>query len=221
MYYRQYYFIRPRPLYRVYSFFEDRALSRHWRFQSSLLGDDNFISNFTSEVKMFYSINSPSINNPSILWETCKAYCWGLIMSFVALKRRREVEQRKLFECRLAYLEKHHISNPSPKVLKDLLATRTALNILLVQDCEHSLKFPRQKLYEFGDKPGKYLANLVIKRADSQTIVSITDANGIRSFDTKTINKEFALFYANLYKSELPDNALTLMHLFFYRPKTP
>ncbi|KAF3840363.1 hypothetical protein F7725_019080, partial [Dissostichus mawsoni] len=51
---------------------------------------------------------------------------------------------------------------------------------------------------------------LLKKRADSQIIVSITDANNVRSFDAKTINKEFALLYSNLYKSEQPDNALAL-----------
>ena len=69
--------------------------------------------------------------------------------------------------------------------------------------------------YEFGDKPGRYLTNLVKKGADSQNIVSITDSNGVRLFDTRTINKQFASFYSNLYSSEQPDNALTLMPQFF------
>lgn len=69
----------------------------------------------------------------------------------------------------------------------------------------------RQKLYKSGDKPGRYLANIVKKRADSQNIVSITYSNGVRSFDTRTINKHFASFYSNLYSSKQPYNALTLM----------
>ena len=142
-------------------------------------------------------------------------------MSFVVSKRRRKNEQCKNLETRLADLEKHHISSPSPDLLKELMATRTALNTLLIQDSEHSRKFAKQKLYEFRDKPNKYLANLVKKRTDSQTIVSITDSNGVRAFDTKTINEEFALFYSNLYKSEQPGNALALMHLFFSNLKLP
>lgn len=42
----------------------------------------------------------------------------------------------------------------------------------------------RQKLYEFGDNPERYLASLVKKRADSRNIVSIADSNGPRLFDT-------------------------------------
>lgn len=50
----------------------------------------------------------------------------------------------------------------SPDLLKELSA-RAALNTFLIQDSEQSLNFARQKLYEFGDKPGKYSANLVKK----------------------------------------------------------
>ena len=105
-------------------------------------------------------------------------------MSFVASKRRRKIEQHTILETRLADLEKHHISSPSPDLLKELMATPTALNTLLIQDSEHSLKFTRQMLYEFGDKPNRYLASLVKKRADSQTIFSITDSKSVRAFDT-------------------------------------
>lgn len=182
------------PLYLVYSLAEDRALSRRWRFQPYLLKDDKFMSYCTSEFKIFYSVNSPSTDNPSVLWETCKLYSRGLIMSFVASKKREKNEQRKRLESRLAELEKNHTSSPSPDWLKELLSACAALNTFLIQDSEQSLKFAKQKLYEFEDKPGKYLPSLVKKRADSQNIVSITDPNGVRSFDTRTINKHFASF---------------------------
>ena len=64
-------------------------------------------------------------------------------------------------------------------MLKEQLSARVALNTFLIRDSEQSLKFARQKLHEFGDKLGKYLANLVKKRADSQNTVWITDSNGV------------------------------------------
>lgn len=59
------------------------------------------------------------------------------------------------------------------------------------------------------------LPNLLKEGIDFQLIVSIADSNGVRLFDTNSITKGFALFYSNLYKSEQPDNASALMHLFF------
>lgn len=44
------------------------------------------------------------------------------------------MEQLKLLESRLAHLEKHHIYRPGPSLLKELMATRTALNALNLPD---------------------------------------------------------------------------------------
>lgn len=127
------------------------------------------------------------------------------------LHRHGKNEQHKLLESRLAELEKNHISSPSPDLHKELLHICAALNTFLIQDSEQSLKFARQKLYEFGDKPGRYLANLVKKRADSQNLVSITDSNSVRSFDTRTINKHLSLslmcqFFADLIFPKATDD---------------
>ena len=120
-------------------------------------------------------------------------------MSYMASKRHKQSEQRILLESKLANLEKSYILSPNPVLLEDLTATRTALNTLLLQYSENSLRFARQRIYECGDKPGRLLANLAKKRTESLNITSITDANNVRSFDTRTINKEFVTFYSNLY----------------------
>lgn len=116
------------PVYLVYSLSEERALSKRWRLNSSLLKDDRFISYFTSEFNIFYSINSSSTDDPSLLWETCKVYSRGLIMSYVASRRRKKDEQRKLLETKLDDLENRHVLSPGSDLLKELTATRTALN---------------------------------------------------------------------------------------------
>ncbi|KAJ3586552.1 hypothetical protein NHX12_012949 [Muraenolepis orangiensis] len=142
-------------------------------------------------------------------------------MSYVSSKKRKKNEQCKFLESKLADLENQHVSNPTPTMLIELTATRTALNTLLIQDSEYSLKFAKQRMYEHGDKPARCLANLAKKRDDTQIIASILDSNGVRSFDTKTINKEFASFYAQLYKTGRPDGALSDMHSFFVNLRLP
>ena len=67
------------------------------------------------------------------------------------------------------------------------------------------MRFVRQKLYEHGDKPGKYLAYLAKKRADSQSIATITDSDGNHLYENKLISDAFKKFYTNLYASELPN----------------
>lgn len=203
------------PIYMVYNVTNSTTLSKFFRLPSSLLKDDRFISYLSSELKIFFSINAESADNPGILWETCKAYCRGLVISFMASRKRQRLEYIQQLQYNLTDMERRHSSAPDPELLKEITATRAALNTLLIQKAEYSLKFAKQKLYESGDKPGKYLANLVKKRSAAQTIVSVVGSDGSRYLDTKSINVEFTTFYSNLYKSEQPHNALDLMHSFF------
>lgn len=67
----------------------------------NLLQDQAFITYLSTELKAFLSINTPSVNSPSLLWETAKAYIRGLIISYSATKRRQNLEQQSLLEKRL------------------------------------------------------------------------------------------------------------------------
>ncbi len=72
----------------------ESAKSKHWRFVTRLLKDDKFISYLKSEFRIFLSINSQSTNNPSLLWETTKAYIRGLIIAYSASKKKKKLEQQ-------------------------------------------------------------------------------------------------------------------------------
>lgn len=65
------------------------------------------------------------------------------------------------------------------------------LNSLLTQKVEQNIRFAKQKLYEFGNKPSKYLAYFVKKRADSQDISSVKDSSGHVKMDSNGINRVF------------------------------
>lgn len=77
----------------------------------------------------------------------------------MAFRKRQRNEQYLALKTKLTELEKFHIASPTPYLLEDLAATRTALNTLMIQNSEHTPKFAKQRMYKFGDKPGRYLAN--------------------------------------------------------------
>ena len=80
--------------------------SRQWRLNTVILKDNTFTSYFSTEFKAFLSINSQSTDNPSLLWETCKAYARGQIISFSATKRRQNLERQRSLEAKLSDKEK-------------------------------------------------------------------------------------------------------------------
>ena len=68
---------------------------------------------------MFSCNNTPDVS-PSILWETCKAFSRGLIMSYEkSTKRKRQEEQRKV-EIQLSGCERAYNQNPTDLILKQL-----------------------------------------------------------------------------------------------------
>ena len=166
------------PIFLQLLFTKKQCSSNPWRFNSNLLSDPKFISYFKSEFNIFYEINKTPDITPSILWETCKVYARGLIISYARSKQRKSLEAQRKLEGTLADLEKTYVKYPSVIYMKAMLATRAFLNSLLTHRAEQSIRFTKQRLYEYGNKPSKYLARLVNKRTDSQTISSIKDKNG-------------------------------------------
>ena len=93
-----------------------------------------------------------------------------------------------MLEGELGSKEKDYIKTPTPALLREISIIRSTLVSLLTQDAEKKMIFVRQKLYEHGDKPGKYLAYLAKKRADSQSIAPTTDSDGNPLYENKLIN---------------------------------
>lgn len=113
------------------------------------------------------------------------------------------------------------MDSPSPTLLWEISAVRSTLDSLLVQDEENKLRFARQRFYEYGDKPGKYLAYLTKKRAESQSTAAICDAQGNRIYDNQLINDTFKTLYSKLYASEQPNDTFDLMEEFFSQLNLP
>lgn len=179
---------------------------RSWRFNNLLLKDDTFHSYFNSEFKIFLSINSESTNNPSLLWETTKAYIRGLAISYFATKKRKQLEKEKQLESELNTATSSYLNDPSPALLEKISAVRTSLNSLLTFQSHSNICYSKQKLYEWGNKPSKYLAYLTKSNSDSQFITSIVD---IYYFDPIIINNIFKQFYSVISLIILPKNMTT------------
>ena len=52
-----------------------------------------------------------------------------------------------------------------------MLAVKASLNTLVMHKAEQSIRPVRQRLYELGNKPNKYLARLFNKKSDSHCIL--------------------------------------------------
>ena len=129
---------------------------------TTILKDHTFVSYFDTEFNFFLSINSQSTDNLALLWETIKVYTRGILISFSASKRWQKLRKQNLLMTELKTKERAYVDSPTPALLREISAVRSTLDNLLTQDEESKLKFTR--LYEHGNKLGKYLAYLTKKR---------------------------------------------------------
>lgn len=116
--------------------------SRHWGLNTIILKDEEFTSNFSTELKALLEINTLSTSNASILLETCKAYARGLIILCSASKKCQRQEKQKSLESELMNKEKAYIASPSPPLWQEIMTLRSVLNCLLTRDAEKKMKYP-------------------------------------------------------------------------------
>lgn len=120
---------------------------------------------------------------PNLLWETTKAVICGFTISSSAnLKKKQRAEQQTLEE-KLSKLQGDFNVNPSEDLRLQIDATASALDTLLSKEAQNSLLIAKHRMYEFGNKSSKYLANLVKVKPGSQAILVIKDKCGKRVYN--------------------------------------
>lgn len=112
--------------------------------------------------------------------------------------------------------EEKYIKTADMALLKEISALRCFIDSLLTQDAEYKLKFVKQKCYEHGDKPGKFLLYLTKKKSDSRSIISILDTTDKLHYDRMSINNTFRDYYMNLYNTKVSSSNTVLLEAFFF-----
>lgn len=67
---------------------------RHWRFNSTLLADENFLEFMREQITMFFQTNTIEETSSLIIWDALKAFLRGQIISYTAnVKKKASVER--------------------------------------------------------------------------------------------------------------------------------
>ena len=95
------------------------------------------------------------------------------------------------------------------------------MNALLSQKAEKGLFKQKHKIYEYGNKSGRYLSNLISNKSQDRSISSIKGNNGQLYHTNSEIARVFNDFYSSLYSSEEPEGMEDKMNSFFGDVKLP
>lgn len=116
-------------------------LSRRWRLNPTLMSDSLFVKYLEDQWELFMSTNDAPGISASTLWETGKAFLRGSIISFAAAKKKNSLNKQLELEQQIVNLETSFKQSPSPLVLEQLDAARSALDQLLTQKTEMAIFF--------------------------------------------------------------------------------
>lgn len=79
--------------------------SRHWWLQSSLLSNPKLLEFLEKEWMIFTENNEQPDTDPSLFWETAKAYIRGSIISYSAARKKSLMEKQLELESLVKDLE--------------------------------------------------------------------------------------------------------------------
>ena len=123
-----------------------------------LITNSTEVSALTKTLSQYFEENSVSDASPSLLWEAHKALIRGNLIELGARKKREHGQQLKQVLHQIAELDKQHKLSLHVSHLKALTLKREELKTLLALETRRKFHYISQKVYEWGDKPGKLLA---------------------------------------------------------------
>uniref|UniRef100_A0AAR2JRJ2 Reverse transcriptase domain-containing protein n=1 Tax=Pygocentrus nattereri TaxID=42514 RepID=A0AAR2JRJ2_PYGNA len=184
--------------------------TRNWRFNTSLLKEQDFINYFKRERAIYLEQNNLPEISPCVLWEAGKAVMRGKIISYCAQKKNKEKTLILELEQKIKSLENAYAASPQENIINSLRKLKLELNEILDKKTQFMLQRLRLENFEHGNKSGKFLANQLKLNKEKTAIHSIKDSVGNITHDPQQINNSFKDFYEALYSSQInPSDAET------------
>lgn len=209
------------PLSMVLKIGVGRAGRNHWRFDPTLLADEQFTNHLQEQISHFITENDTGDVNDSILWETLKAVIRGHVIAYVSSKRKIEGSRLKAIERDLSLQEDSYKNNPNDATLETITNLKYEYNTILSQRVGSLLAKTQQKYFELGDKPHRLLARQLRHSQATRAIHKIRDKQGNLTTDPVKINKAFASFYEDLYQSKVKSTDPQIMNHFLENSQLP
>ena len=188
-----------------------------WKFNNSLLLDDDFMKLIKKEIanfKLIYaatpynpdfirplSHNFDLMIDPSLFWETLLVTLRGTIIKYSGKKKRSANRDKNQLNKRIETLDaKINSGNGNLEDFRQL----TKLNSTLIRkvELEGALIRSRAEWLDHGEQPSKYFLNLENKNRVNKNISEIKTNDNTIINDQHKILVELKNFYQDLYKDQ-------------------
>lgn len=191
-----------------------------WRLNTTLISDTSFCEFISSAIDRFLLFNKTDFVSPSLLWETFKVVIRGEIISYSASRNKVKKQAREKLIESIQKTDHQYAIAPTPELHREKLSLKARYDLLSMEKIERDLVFARARVYEYGEKAGRLLAQQLKIKSASQLIPRIKKTCQEITSDPQEINSIFQKFYSDLYTSEFPYDD-SLMSTFLANVKLP
>lgn len=168
--------------------------SPRWRFNTTLLQNNDFVSNFKDKLIDFIQQNEESTDDPMFVWMAIKGFIRNFTSTFASNLKKTRNKQINSLEKQCQLLEQNLKRKYSTTTDTNLKLCKSELNDLLHRKAEFIMHRVRQKHYFQGSRPSRLLA-LKIKQCEARsTIDTIRSPTKGLVVEPKEINDTFKLF---------------------------
>lgn len=174
-----------------------------WRFNSSLLGNESYKTQFNAQLQDFIDINLGSVEDPRILWNAVKGFIRSNATLFSSNMRKARTATLQNLEAEFTRLDLILQTNYSRQIEIQRDIVKKEINNVLKQQSEFLIHRTRQKYYFHGSRPSHLLASTIRTNDSFADIPSIRLCMGNITTDPKQINETIRAFYSKLYQSEI------------------
>lgn len=130
---------------------------RHWRFNSTLLSNNDFVKFMEEQITFFFDTNASSETTSLTIWDALKAYLRGQIISFSASMKKRAQKERIDLSIQIKEVDQRYAQTKSPELYKKRVELQTRFDLLSTHSIERQLLQSKSLFYVHGDKSGKML----------------------------------------------------------------
>lgn len=149
----------------------------------------------------FLKMNDSSEISSSLLWETGKAVMRGKIISYSSYKKKQQHILENNLEQQIKSLTEEYTTNPNEQTGNKLNHLKNQLETIIHRKTEFIIQQLKHEKFQFSNKSGKYLANLLQFKKERAFIPSLLNSSGDITQSPQEINNIFLQYYSKLYSS--------------------
>ena len=169
-----------------------------WRFNNSLLSDPDF-KNLVSSAIADFKLKISCFDSLRDWWDSLKIEIRKVCVNFCVCKHKSLNANRILLTKQLIRAKN---GSRDTSIINDL---ENQLSSLISKQADGAKIRSRAQWFEEGEKPTRYFFRLEQKRAESNSISSLFDDDGIEKNSQKDLENILSRFYQNLFTNDSLD----------------